>query len=237
METLKSILEQFDKNREANLVNGSLPVKKVADCFMPCAKKILCGGYFLIENKFVLDIKSIELYYHEEEGCTKDHIMYHTNERKKGDSYFKRHETRPYFDFASFNMHPSGVDVTFENRDKNYRASFLIRSFRVLPKGENLSSCGIGFDECSTHIYDEAFYMGIPFGKPLPIEWIPSDAYKDAEITRETRLNVAEYRQDGKYFEKIPASKEDYMKDSKAYFNTGGKYYKQCQREWRFTRK
>ena len=35
----------------------------------------------------------------------------------------------PYFPVLSFYPHESGVDVTFENKEKGFRASFLIRKY------------------------------------------------------------------------------------------------------------
>ena len=67
MKEFKAILEQFDSKRNVLKYKGLWNESVVADCFYPCAKEILLGGYFLIDNKYVIDLGSIELYYHEEE--------------------------------------------------------------------------------------------------------------------------------------------------------------------------
>ena len=138
MKGLIEKLEQFDSKRNELQNDGLWNENVVADCFHPCAKEILLGGYFLIDKKYIIDLGSIELYYHEEEGEIKDYIMYHTNDHPSKSRVFNLEGGYPYFEFGSFNLHQSGIDVTFENEDQKYRASFLIRSYRVLKNGESL---------------------------------------------------------------------------------------------------
>ena len=168
MDALIKILEKFDENRE-NRVKGedwsSKTIeekhKAIAEWFRPCAEKILCNGYFLVNGEYIIDLGAIELYYHEEEdGGIKDYIMYHTNAHSSKSKVYKlNNNSFPYFKFGSFNLHQSGVDVTFENEEKKYRASFLIRSYRLLRKGEErkLNDLTIPFDKCSTHIFNDMF--------------------------------------------------------------------------------
>ncbi len=81
MEKLIEILREFEENRTKRK-REKWDDNAVAKCFLPCAEKILCEGYFLINGEYILDLGSIELYYHEETvGGLKDHAMYHTNER------------------------------------------------------------------------------------------------------------------------------------------------------------
>jgi hypothetical protein len=163
MEKLIEILNEFDKRKDE--WKGEWNVEAIAKCFEPCAKEILCNGYFLVNNEYIIDLGAIELYYHEENGTIKDHIMYHTNEHlpKNYKEVIKYKGGYPYFKLGSFNLHTSGVDVTFENQNKKYRASFLIRSYRVLKKEneEDVKSLVMPFDACSTHIFDDMFYSGI----------------------------------------------------------------------------
>jgi len=197
--------------------------QKLADLdkqFCQMAKELLYGGYFLIEGKKRLYLDDIEFYYHEEgSDGLKDPIMYHTNDNEgKGNEI-------PYFEIGRFNLHISGVDVTFENKAKHYRASFLIRGFHV-DEHE--------YDGHSTHVYDEMLYMGLPLGKPIEIEWVSEDQDgKENYIPKgEPRQNVAEYEyKNGKY------SKIEYHEkvfDPNMYFRYSGKIYKKCQRKWRF---
>ncbi len=212
LKTFKGVVDQPNEKKLAELNKQ----------FCSMAKELLYGGYFHIkgtETRIYLD--DIEFYYHEEgEGGFKDPIMYHTND----------HEGKeiPYFEIGRLNLHISGVDVTFENEKKKYRASFLIRGFHVNDEKP--------YDRCSTHIYDKMLYMGVPLGKPIEIEWINKDQKgKESYIPKEgePRQNVAEYElKDGKY-EKIEyTGKGEYDKD--AYFLYAKHVYKKCKRKWRF---
>ena len=197
METLNNILKQFDKNRKnAKQWNEDA----VAECFKDCAKQILCEGYFLVNGKYIIDLGAIELYYHEEEGNIKDYIMYHINDNKKNKTKIRENDGGlPYFKFGSFNLHQSGIDVTFEKEEKRYRASFLIRSYRVLKTDDGLypENDNTKYDPHSTHIFDDMFYSG--YGN-TEIVWIPTDR-KKGKVEQYPRVHVAEYRKDneGKY--------------------------------------
>ena len=199
--------------------------------FSLMAEELLYGGYFLIDNEKKIYLDDVEFYYHEEEanlmqkgvksystnglynGKIKDPIMYHTND----------HEGRelPYFKIGRLHLHASGVDVTFENGEKHYRASFLIRGFHV--EGEKP-------DLCSTHIFDEMLYMGVPLGKPIEIKWIAdSQPEKHAKLQGSPRKNVAEeyqyelYKNGSGVWKKSPTSdnvssnfpREKYFRSSK----------------------
>ena len=252
MEELKSILEQFDSNREKSIYCVDWEQKSVeekynavAEWFRPCAKEILCGGYFLINNEKIIDIGSIELYYHEEIGDIKDYIMYHTNSKGSHSIYYKEKWKYPYFKFGSFNFHPSGIDVTFENEEKKYRASFLIRSYRVLNKIDDLN---IDFDAHSTHIYDDMFYDGVSLNtnNRTTIEWKKWNKGYEIEEKPFTRKNVAVIQKIGEYKdgrpklqkEKVEITDEDYQKNEEKYIKIDkSHYYKQDMRLWRFKRK
>lgn len=188
--------------------------------FSLMAKELLYGGYFLIENYKHLYLDDIEFYYHEEaEGGLKDPIMYHTNMNEgKGNQI-------PYFEMGRLHLHISGVDVTFENKEKQYRASFLIRGFHI---------DGKEYDPHSTHVYNEMLYMGVPIGKSIEIKWVSKQlAGKEFYISKgEWRQNVAEYElKDGKYY-KIEC--HDDLYDPDKYFRYSGKVFKKCQRNWRY---
>ena len=237
MKEFKAILEQFDSKRNVLKYKGLWNESVVADCFYPCAKEILLGGYFLIDNKYVIDLGSIELYYHEEEEEIKDYIMYHTNEHPSKSRVFTIEGGYPYFEFGSFNLHQSGIDVTFENKDKKYRASFLIRSYRVLKKGESLNDSQEPYDFCSTHLFDDMFYGGISEQNISRITWVSYD--KGGQIIRCPRMNVAEYYINGE--NKIVKSvstitDEDYQRNKDRYIKVNGVYYKQDMRPWQFKR-
>ena len=194
MEKLIKILEQFDQERTKK--HGSWDETALVETIRPLAKEILCNGYFLVNDKYIIDLGAIELYYHEENGKIKDHKMYHINEHlpKKYKEMFKYDNGYPYFTIGSFNLHPSGVDITFENEKKKYRASFLIRSYRVLTNEEELINKEIEYDPYSTHIYDDLFYSGLLLStnERTKIEWIEYD--KGGKIEQKTRKNIKDSR-------------------------------------------
>lgn len=193
MEKLIEILKQFDQERtKSNPWNE----EAVANCFYPLAEQILCKGYFLVNGKYIIDLGAIELYYHEEDGEIKDPKMYHINEHlpKKYKEMFKHEDGYPYFTIGSFNLHQSGIDVTFENEKNKYRASFLIRSYRVLTNVKDLVNREIEYDPYSTHIYDDLFYSGLLLStnEKTSIEWIEYD--KGGKIEQKTRKNIKDSR-------------------------------------------
>ena len=209
MEKLIEKLKEFDKNRTKSINSGQTWNEvEVGKCFFPCAKEFLCNGYFLINEEYVLDLGSIELYYHEEyDGGIKDHAMYHTNERlpksymdkikkyslEKLPIFYKEineHSGYPYFKIGSVNFHQSGVDITFENEKKGYRASFLIRSYRMLRK-DDFNNDNILYDPYSTHLYDDMYNAGLlSFGKNVTIVWI--EYPKGGKVLQCPRRNLDE---------------------------------------------
>lgn len=196
MDNLNNILEGFDLRRTEMIKKREWNADAVAECFEPCAKEILLNGYFLVKNKYIIELGSIELYYHEENGPIKDYIMYHRENRiySKIKEYNKGE--LPYFDFGSLNLHQSGVDITFENEQEKYRASFLIRAFRVLQQGDSVSNNQIMFDSRSTYIFDELFYNGISWGHSTEpaIKWVNRDNNTDnIKLLKKPRRNVYKY--------------------------------------------
>lgn len=211
----------------------------IAECFIPCAKYILAGHFKVTKGDSIRNIypTAIELYYHEEgSGRFKDPIMYHTNDRKlsEHEDYFSKRgiPELPYFPFGSFNPHTSGIDVTFENQNEHYRASFLIREYDV----EYLNREGAGKKlhvKNSTDIYDDMLLAGIPIVETDWIEWCDGErALNEEEIVRKWRKNVADYRPKkgelGKW-EKNPEG-------DKLFSSSEGRFAK-CPFEWQFAKK
>ncbi len=237
MEELKSILRLFDVNRSEHKATATLSEDIIGKCFMPCAKDILCGGYILVNGEFKIDIRSIELYYHEEDGEIIDPIMYHTNLNMKNSTIYKRMNELPYFEFGSLNLHTSGIDVTFENPSEHYRASFLIREYRILTANQELSTADVPFDTHSTHLFDDMLYLGVPADKPLDLKWVKDEFYRNCEIDELSRINVAQYKfENGKYEKDEISQKEAEELDDKA-FKYNRKWYRKCRRKWQFRRK
>lgn len=243
MERLIEILRGFDKQREKMRKGPNWNESAVAECFKPCAQDILLGGYFLVNKRFIIDLGCIELYYHEEDknderGKIKDPIMYHTNDHSQYSRYYKGIGKYPYFKFGSFNLHQTGVDVTFENPEKEYRASFLIRSYRIIDKCcyekiedivEELNNPEFPkYNPHSTQIFDDMFPLGIVFGEndEVKIEWVyyRKRGERDNDIEVCNRVNVPEYKKD---------EKGEYVKEKKQYEKIKGT---KEERKWGFKR-
>lgn len=214
--SLKEILSSF---------NGGTSSEKCINAeFARMAKYLLYGGHFRVMNVKNIYLEEIEFYYHEEDGTIKDPIMYHTND----------HEGKLvlYYKLGRFNLHASGVDVTFDNEEKHYRASFLIRAYSV----DNNPT-----EKRSTYIFDDLFGMGIPMGEPIEIEWVEDhidEATKALPLNGTWRRNVPEFKRDeagcyikgddGKF---IKAETEELGNNTFAYDK---KRYVKCHKPWRF---
>ena len=224
----------------------------IAECFIPCAKKIL-AGYFKVTNDVGNEVlirkiqpTVLELYYHEEgPGRFKDPIMYHTNDRKNYEFYKDKYEelkeqkdrqnyfekrgidTLPYYPIGSLNPHTSGIDVTFENAQEKYRASFLIRAYSVTYENEKTRTV-----DNSTEIYDDLLLNGISLDNADWIEWV--DGKEDAQLNeRSWRRNVPDY-------EKVSFSPELWVKKKATEgdtFSIGGVRYAKCPLKWQFSTK
>lgn len=229
MKGLIEILNKFDDERSNRIKAHTWNEDAVAECFKDCATKILCNGYFLVNNEYIIDLGAIELYYHEEgKSKIKDYAMYHIPERYKypktelikianginTDEKTAIDEIKlPYFKFGSFNFHQSGVDVTFEKEPDNnekygYRASFLIRAYRVLVAekgGTYPKNPDTKYDVHSTHIFDDMFYEGFP----TQITWKEYEKGGDIEQDCRKNLKIKKLRVNKQGNNVIENSKED----------------------------
>ena len=99
--------------------------EKLEERMKELAEVFLYGGYIKVRDRYHIYIRTVEFYYHEEEGSIKDKKMYHRNNyRIEGEI--------PYYRTLAFNSHDSGVDITFENEQKRVRAAVLIRAYEIL---------------------------------------------------------------------------------------------------------
>ena len=198
---LEQVLEDFKKKQKDLKPNDEdARIKKLSELFEPIAKHLLCGGCFEVKSgdKLIRRIfpYTVEFYYHEEEGIVKDPIVYHKN---KPD----------YFKPGTINAHQSGIDITFENKDKDakYRASALIRAFRV-KEGDDINAKykddyertsyakSKDVEYRSTFIYD---YLLTNIPMPITIEWAPLKTEINAKLIKGYRVNVFQYEEkDGK---------------------------------------
>ena len=94
--------------------------------FKKIAEAAFFSGYFLInggcKDAYKLKLTCIEFYYHEDDGYIKDKIKY-----LKGKDEFG-------YALGAVCPNPSGVDVLFDDPQKKYHASFLIRKLLCLGK-------------------------------------------------------------------------------------------------------
>lgn len=222
-------LQQFDIRRTEKLgtsesavfAPGEKGAEMIADTFLPIAKYALYGGHFHVDYKqgdgwagYDIKFNKIELYYHDEiPGGHIDPIMYHTNLHTPYYLKDRGIKTYPYYAFGALNLHISGIDVSFENEAKQYRASFLIRDFTVYnaEDGKVISS-----DPYSTHAFDWFFPNGTSAATMKHLTWIEDIPYEKAKmrsVDQVVRKNVYQYDDQNK---KIPET--------------------QCQKKWQFVR-
>ena len=120
METLKKKLEDFEKQ-----INENTKEEDLQTLFEKLAPAFLYGGYIQVRNDYKVYIRTVEFYFHSEKtNGVHDPIVYHRNNRYiEGDV--------PFFPLMSIHAHASGFDITFENKEKQYRASALIRAYEI----------------------------------------------------------------------------------------------------------
>lgn len=212
--------------------------------FASLARKVLYGGYFLINGIRRITLQDIEFYYHEEnENGLKDPAMYHTSDHEKD-------KNLPYFPLGAFNCHVSGIDITFENPEKKYRASFLMRGYKMEVFEDGCWKEEKKHEKRPSYLYEDLM-KGMPLNNPLTIEWINEGTeMNDAEVGISCRLNVPAYKKNEQDCF-IKDSEKDYVKEEisdsqysnlspslqSEYFTVSKKHYKKCNRPWRIYRK
>lgn len=171
------------------------------------AKVFLFRGYINVRNKYHIYLRTVEFYYHEEDGKEKDPIMYHR------DNYHIEGKI-PYFKPLSFNSHDTGVDITFENEKKHIRASVLIRAYEVLdvesgekmvwnPAAQQFQPYKEGLPKYNTQsMYMKKFLNGFASSGETDITWV-SVEYKDVigekDITKKYRQGVFKSTSNDRY--------------------------------------
>ena len=129
--------------------------------FTVLAQKMICGGFLRVRDEYAIFIHTVEFYYHEEKPFEKevvgDEIVYHRNGR-----YVNREV--PYFPMMSLHSHWSGFDITFENEEKHYRASALIRKYVVFDLKKHL------FIQLDTSFNTDHSKSPYYIGKAIPSE-------------------------------------------------------------------
>lgn len=213
MDRLIDALKQFE-----NEINE---VKDLQESFRKLAPAFLYGGYLQVRNDYFVYIRTVEFYFHsEKEQGIHDPIVYHRNRRDFNGNILME---VPYFPLLTLHAHASGFDITFESKQKEYRASVLIRAYEVMDKEKNyliwdkgkrifIKSKQYGYNTQSTYLYD--LLNGFSLGNRSNIKWVDSQR-KSSDLVGKPRKNVYQSECDFVY-KKI----ED----------------KRCQRPWSFTR-
>lgn len=200
--TLLECLEAFqgaegttDKEREESLE----PVFKLL------AKKFIYGGYLKVGGDYKVFLKTVEFYYHEEEGPVKDNYVYHRNGKFKSSRSEDGHDrTVPYFPLMTLHSHWSGFDITFENPKKKYRASVLIREYAIYDvKERKYVYWDTKKNEYNYTLNDEPlkdnrssyliYYLNgftIQEGQKTRVEWIDTNPKTYGEVKSKTRKGI-----------------------------------------------
>jgi len=175
MKTLTEAFAEFDSKfstKEYRLAT----VDTIVDLFREVAEVAFYGGYFLINGETKIYPEDIEFYIYGEwpgdPDWMKDYNMYHYG---KGVPYFPKE--------GSLHPHRSGVDVAFENEEKGYRASFLIRAYRNGTDGKK--------ETHPTYLREEMFGEASFAGEGLRIVWVndPAEVVVLPAVKRRVNLN------------------------------------------------
>lgn len=165
--------------------------KDLTKAFQELAPHFIYGGYIAVDDAYQIYIRTVEFYFHDEsdaKNAIKDPIVYHRNNRIKG-------LNPPYFPLMSLHTHQSGIDITFENEEQQYRASALIREFSVFDRKTHqfLKFNGKERDDRSTFLYD--FLNGFSLHEVSTIVWVDNPHTPQRELKSGTRKNVFVYKE------------------------------------------
>lgn len=194
---------------------GSSDENELNEMFAELATVFLYGGYIDVHHEYHIYIRTVEFYFHSEtpDGIH-DPIVYHRNG--------KGMKNMPYFPLMTLHAHNSGFDITFENKEKQYRASALIRSYEIKDKDGNYlkwdkskqqftTDPNYQYVTQSTYLY--TLLNGFSLEENNPIKWIDTPiSTVPSKLSGKPRKNVFKYDE-----------KED-------------KTTERCTREWSFTR-
>ncbi len=156
--------------------------------FENIANAAFFSGYFLVNggtmDVYKLKLTCVEFYYHEDEGNIKDKSKY-----LKGKDEFG-------YALGAICPNPSGIDVLFDDPDKKYHASFLIRGYKALVPGENDWENNGKKKDWSPHDFWYDFFGGADMlntGK-FSIEWVDDAEDTDDVIEAMPRVNIKDNR-------------------------------------------
>ena len=147
--------------------------------------------------------------------------MYHTCDRKKEPEL-------TYLEPFSIHPHISGIDVAFENKEKKFRASFLIRGFQC--------EKDIKPEKRSTYIYEELL-MNFSLEEGVSIKWHDKMCNEGEVSTNEVRKNISAYLKTTDGSEAGAYKKDEKGNYIKQYIDQANrKGFVQCERKWRYTK-
>ena len=171
MKNLSTLLKEFD--------GSGLSEEQLTDKFEEIAKAAIFGGHFRVNDDFNIYIHEVEFYFHSEnksESTIHDWAMYH------------RGSDVDYFPIGSLHPNNSGIDVTFE-REGFYRASFLIRKYRI----------GNEVVKSPTYLREDLIgYTGCVLGDGPRILWIDEEMDGTSLLSNAPRINLSAYDANGK---------------------------------------
>ena len=172
--------------------------------FREIAEYILLRGHlsvdFGIGKGYDIYLRDVEFFFHDEKDLSsngkrpiKDYVVYHRNNHKNFNPSKKEKRICKYLPVGSFYGHFSGIDLTFENEQKQYRASILIRNFTVIDKEYRKEPI---YENRPTYLY-EYFIPNLE----RCISWVEDDDIQDAsnKIKSLPRKNVFLYLSDDKF--------------------------------------
>lgn len=169
----------FDTLKSFNARNAS--EEAINKMLEEIAKDVLSSGYFEVNGATTIYPMDIEFYLYDEMDSSREWMrdakMYH-----KGPKV-------PFFPvIGCFYPHESGVDVTFENQNEGYRASFLIRAYKYEQNGEIIRN--------PRYLWEDLFGYGSFFDdNGLQIKWIDGPDNIDVQINNSSRLNLKDKNQ------------------------------------------
>lgn len=199
---------------------GAETVDNLTVLFERLSHSFLYGGYYNIGGKYRIYIRTVEFYFHSEKSSDtsiKDPIVYHRNNRYVEGSV-------PYFPIMALHAHSSGFDITFENKNMQYRASALIRAYEVYDIDNHYfleyDTKVTKFIPCkgnknrintqSTYLYN--FLNG--FEKDN-IKWNDESTFQVKEIAQKARKNIYKSKSQIDYIPEIDSSTGQKIKDER----------------------
>lgn len=168
-------------------------------------------GHFEINGDASIYPTDIEFYFHSEVETDpewmKDYGMYHIGNKA----------SFPYFPPCSIFPHRSGIDIRFEDELKQFRASFLIRSYHYEYPGPN----GTGDSKLPTQLWEDMLgYCSFNRAEGLSIKWVDDthDSSNVAMPKRQERYNLCKYSDINKPVIEVPGNmkgRKDRVQDNR----------------------